>query len=241
MMTVHEVSRRTGVSIRALHHYDRIGILHPANVSAAGYRLYDDTDLERLQCILLFKELEFPLKQIGAILDSPAFDRERALEQQITLLEMKKEHLEGLIALARGIKTTGERSMNFTAFDTTKMDEYAKQAKELWGNTREYQEYEGKSEGRTKEEGLSIAAGLMAVFSEFGKEKHTDPAGSKAQELVKKLQDYISHNYYACSKEILASLGTMYVEESSMKRNIDEAGGEGTAEFAFQAIQAYCG
>ena len=130
MMTVHEVSRLTGVSIRALHHYDRIGLLRPSKVTDAGYRLYDDTALERLQCILLFKELEFPLKEIRGILDSPAFDRNLALEQQIKLLEMKKEHLENLIDLARGIKTIGVKTLDFTAFETKKIDEYARQAKE---------------------------------------------------------------------------------------------------------------
>lgn len=104
MMTVHEVSELTGVSIRALHHYDRIGLLHPAEITGAGYRLYDDTALERLQCILLFKELQFSLKEIKDILDSPDFDYSRALDQQITLLQMKKEHLENLINLAREIK-----------------------------------------------------------------------------------------------------------------------------------------
>ena len=132
MMTVHEVSGLTGVSIRALHHYDRIGLLHPAEISESGYRLYDDTALERLQCIMLFKELQFSLKEIKEILDSPCFDRDRALDQQITLLEMKKEHLQNLIELARGIKTIGVKHMDFTAFDTRKMDEYAKQAKASW-------------------------------------------------------------------------------------------------------------
>ena len=93
MMTVHEVSRLTGVSIRALHHYDRIGLLRPAEVTAAGYRLYDDAALERLQCILLFRELEFPLREIRDIVDSPAFDRRKALDQQVRLLRLKKEHL----------------------------------------------------------------------------------------------------------------------------------------------------
>ena len=88
MMTVHEVSNLTGVSIRTLHHYDKIGLLPPAEVTEAGYRLYDEASLERLQCILLFKELEFPLKDMKEILDSPDFERNRALEQQITLLEL---------------------------------------------------------------------------------------------------------------------------------------------------------
>ena len=92
MMTVHEVSQISGVSIRALHHYDKIGLLPATEVTDAGYRMYDDTALERLQQILLFKELQFTLKEIKAILDSPDFDRGRVLEQQIQLLELRKEH-----------------------------------------------------------------------------------------------------------------------------------------------------
>jgi len=90
MMTVKRVSDLTGVSVRTLQYYDKIGLLSPTELTDAGYRLYDDTALERLQQILLFCELEFPLKEIKAILGSPNFDRKRALSQQIELLELKK-------------------------------------------------------------------------------------------------------------------------------------------------------
>ena len=118
-MTVHEVSSLTGVSIRTLQYYDRIGLLHPAGYTDAGYRLYDDAALETLQQILLFRELEFPLKDIQRIIQSPSFDRQKALDQQITLLELKKEHLDDLIHLARGIKEAGgDTKMDFSSFDT---------------------------------------------------------------------------------------------------------------------------
>ena len=97
MKTVQEVSTLAGISVRTLHHYDAIGLLTPTTTTEAGYRLYDDNALERLQCILFFKELEFPLKDIKEILDSPNFERNKALEQQIKLLTMKKEHLENLL------------------------------------------------------------------------------------------------------------------------------------------------
>lgn len=99
MWTVNEVSKRTGVSIRTLQYYDKIGLLHPAQYTQAGYRLYDEKGLERLQQILLFRELTFSLKEIEAILQSPDFDREKALDQQIEMLTMEKEHLENLITL----------------------------------------------------------------------------------------------------------------------------------------------
>lgn len=110
MMTVNEVSKLTGVSVRTLQYYDKIGLLHPTGYTQAGYRLYDDTTLEKLQ--------------------------------QIALLSLKKEHLENLIDLARGIKTIGVKNMDFSAFDTRKIDEYAAEAKTSWGTTAEYHEYE---------------------------------------------------------------------------------------------------
>lgn len=241
MMTVHEVSRLTGVSIRTLHYYDRIGLLHPVQTTASGYRLYDDTDLERLQHILLFRELQFPLKEIRTILDSPDFDTDRALEQQITLLRMKKEHLEHLIDFAHEIRKTGVRTMDFTAFDTKKMDEYAAQAKASWGETAAYQEYEEKSRNRTKEEEQMIGGGLMKLFTEFGGMMDRKPADDTVQEQVKKLQTYITEHYYTCTNEILKGLGSMYSGGGSMTENIEKAGGKGTARFVTEAIGIYCG
>ena len=132
MKTVKEVSRLTGVSVRALHHYDAIGLLRPAKITEAGYRLYDEENLQRLQQILLFRELQFPLKEIAAILDSPGFDPDEALLQQIRLLELRRERLDALIGLARDIQQKGVSSMNFDAFDTGEIDRYATEAKERW-------------------------------------------------------------------------------------------------------------
>ena len=136
MMTVNEVSKRTGVSIRTLQYYDKIGLLRAAGRTEAGYRLYDDAALERLQQILLFRELEFPLKDIQKIVENPAFDRQKALEQQITLLTLKEQHLEDLIGLAQKIRSTGGMVMDFTAFDTQKIKKYTEQAKKEWAKRR---------------------------------------------------------------------------------------------------------
>ena len=240
MMTVHEVSGRTGVSIRALHHYDRIGLLPPSQVTEAGYRLYDDTALERLQCILLFRELGFPLKEIRGILDSPVFDRNRALDQQIALLQMKKDHLENLIDLACGIKMTGVKKLDFAVFDTKKIDEYAKQAKETWGQTPAYREFQEKSAGRTREQERQLSLELMGILAGFGRIKESNPSGEAAQERVQELKDFITRHYYTCTEEILLGLGSMYAGGGSMTENINAAGGSGTAEFAGRAIEAYC-
>ena len=241
MMTVNEVSKLTGVSIRTLQYYDKIGLLKPTKYTKTGYRLYDDTALETLQQILLFRELEFPLKDIKKIIDSPSFDKNKALEQQITLLTLKKEHLENLIVLAQGIKEIGEKNMNFSAFDTHKIDEYAAAAKASWGTTPEYREYEQKAKERTAEQQQAINTQMMNIFSEFGAIRHEEPSVKKAQKLVEKLQNFITENFYTCSKEILAGLGRMYAEDGAFTDNIDTVGGVGTAEFAHRAIEIYCG
>ena len=237
-MTVHEVSKISGVSIRALHHYDNIGLLPATGMTEAGYRLYDDTALERLQIILLFKELEFPLKDIRQIIDSPDFERSKALEQQIRLLELRKEHLQNLIELARGIKMIGVKNMSFEAFDTRKIDEYAKQAKATWGQTDAYKEYEEKAKGRSQQTQQKLNAEMMDIFREFGEIRGQAPDSAAVMALAKKLQDHITANYYTCTDEILSSLGTMYAGGGDFTANIDKVGGEGTALFAHKAIEA---
>ena len=241
MMTVHQVSKLTGVSIRTLQYYDRIGLLKPDGYTEAGYRLYDDSSLERLQQILLFRELEFPLKEIRGILNAPNFDRNKALEQQIELLTLKKEHLENLINFARGIQWLGVKKMDFTAFDTRKIDEYAKRAKEQWGKTEEYREFEEKAKNWTKDDETVMMHDFMQIFAEFGQMRKLEPGCEQVQQKVKALQDYISGHFYQCSGEILSCLGKMYAGGGEFTENIDSVGGPGTADFTAEAIRLYCG
>lgn len=240
MMTVKEVSKLTGVSVRTLHHYDAIGLLRPTKVSHSGYRLYDDAALRRLQTILLFRELQFPLKDIRQILDSPDFDPMDALTQQIKLLEYQRQHLDGLISHARQIQKTGMMNMNFKPFDTTQLDNYANEAKAKWGKTDAYQEFQQKTEGKTTEQLQSTGDALMHIFTQFGSIRHLAPASQEAQALVSRLQAFISEHYYTCTKPILRGLGQMYIVGDSMTQNIDRAGGVGTAEFVHSAIEVYC-
>lgn len=240
MKTVNEVSKLTGISVRTLHHYDEIGLLKPTSTTEAGYRLYDDTALERLQNILLFRELQFQLKDIKEILDSPDFDRNKALEQQIELLTMKKEHLENLILFARGIKLLGVKYMDFSAFDTKKMDEYAARAKESWGKTEAYKEFEEKQKEWTEETERNMEVEVMSLFAEFGEMKELDPADERVQAQVKKLQAFFTEHFYNCTPQILSGLGRMYAGGGEFTENIDSVGGEGTAEFTNKAIEVYC-
>ena len=238
MRTVKEVSKYTGVSVRTLHHYDAIGLLKPAQVTEAGYRLYDDAALQRLQSILLFRQLQFPLKDIKAILDRPDFDPAEALSQQIRLLELQKKHLEELISHARELLRNGVNIMDFQAFDQSELEQYKEEAKERWGATQAYQEYEAR--GDSKQNFDASARQMMAIFAELGTLRQTSPADTAVQEKVAALRQFITDHYYTCTPEILRGLGQMYTGDERFRRNIDRAGGEGTADFAAQAIAFYC-
>ena len=131
--------------------------------------------------------------------------------------------------------------MDFTAFDTSKIDEYAAEAKASYGHTAEYKEFEEKTKKRTNEDAQKINVQMMAIFAEFGSMCEMPPESENVQQQVKKLQRFITGNFYACSDEVLYSLGKMYVDDERFTANIDRAGGEGTANFVFEAIKTYCG
>ena len=240
MRTVKEVAALSGVSVRTLHHYDAIGLLRPSQVTEAGYRLYDDAALKRLHTILLLRELQFPLKEIAKILDSPNFDPARALADQIRLLELQREQLDKLIAHARALQKSGGLSMDFSAFDKSKQERYAAEAKAKWGKTDAYREFEKKTAGQSQEAQRSAGDGLMAIFTEIGALRNTAPGSAEVQALIEKLRSYITNHYYTCTPQILRGLGMMYASGDEMNENIDKAGGPGTGEFACQAIQIYC-
>lgn len=241
MKTVKEVSRLTGVSVRTLHHYDAIGLLKPTKVTDAGYRLYGEDALRRLQTVLLFRELQFPLHEIKEILDTPGFDPVSALAQQIQLLELQRDHLSQLISYARQIQQTGVMNMNFKPFDKSKMDEYAAQAKAQWGSTDAYREYTKKSAGRSKAQENALGGQVMDFFVRLGALRHLDPGSAEVQAWVRELQAFFTQHYYNCTPQILRSLAESYAGGGSMNENIDAAGGEGTGAFAREAIMIYCG
>ena len=241
MKTVTEVSRLTGVSVRTLHHYDAIGLLPPTKVTEAGYRLYDDDALEQLCLIIVYRELGFALKEIKEILLSPGFDRIRALDQQIELLEKQKAHLQHRIDFAHAMKTTGGILMKQKNFNASNMDDHRSQAKALWGKTDAWQEFEQKSAGRDADAEKALGGDLMSLFAKLGTLRGQEPGSEAVQAWVKELQCFITDHYYTCTDQILFGLGQMYADGGSMNENIDAAGGEGTGAFARDAIAIYCG
>jgi len=238
-MQIKEFAEFTGVSVRTLHYYDEIGLLTPAFVDrSTGYRFYDENSLLRMQEILFYRELDFSLKSIKEIVSSPNYDKRRALSEQKTLLTLKKERLERLIFAIDGA-VKGENVMK--AFDNSEYEKHKAEAKERWGKTEAYKEHEEKTKAYTKDKWNDLAGQMDGIFEAFAlcRKQGALPDSTQAQLLVKQLQEHITHNYYRCTKQILAGLGQMYVADERFKNNIDKHA-DGTAAFVCEAIKLYC-
>lgn len=243
-MHIKEFSELSGVSVRTLHYYDEIGLLKPCFVDEQnGYRFYDEQSLIRMQEILFYRELDFSLKSIIEILSSSNYDKQKALCEQRKLLILKKQRLERLID---ALEDAGKgKTMSMDVFNNAEYEaarkNYEAEAKEKWGSTDAYREFEKKTCGYTADEWDTVNAGMNGIFAEFGEYMllgalWDDP---RVSSLVKKLQQYITDNFYFCTDEILSGLGVMYTADERFKKNIDKHG-ENLAEFIATAIQNYC-
>lgn len=181
-------------------------------------------------------------KSILEILSSPDYDKQKALAEQRKLLGLKKERLERIIDALDGA-TKGKVTM--TAFDNsdyeTARKQYEVEAKQRWGETDAYKEHQEKTADYSKDKWQEVNDGLMEIFSKFAEcmQNGYTADSHEAQTLVKELQNYITENYYTCTKDILAGLGQMYVADEHFKANIDK-NGDGTADFASKAIEICC-
>ncbi|NLC68866.1 MAG: MerR family transcriptional regulator [Clostridiaceae bacterium] len=251
--TVKQVSEITGVTKRTLRFYDKIGLLRPAGMTEAGYRLYDDNNLELLQQIMFLRELDFSLKQIKDIVTSSQYDRKQALIRQGELLNRKAERLKALAELAiktsRSIEGSVNTSMNkkemFKEFDMSRITEhknkYAGEVKQRWGNTDAYMESQAKTAAYTEEDWKRIHKFQLSNVEQMARlfKQGVAAESDEVQRLVKEFQQFITDNFYNCTKDILRGLGEMYVADERFKAYFDKYA-EGLAVFVSKAIQHYC-
>ena len=233
-----------GVSVRTLHHYDAIGLLKPAAVSQAGYRLYSDADLERLQQVLFFRELGFSLRDIGRVLSSPDFDRKEALVMHRRLLVEKRRRVQALVrSVDRSIAAIdgGEDMSNnamFEGFDESKLREYREEARRRWGNTPAWEESERRTNSYTKQDWQDIQSESDAINRGLAALMEQDPAGTEAQELVGRWHTLINTRFYECSPHVFRGLADMYVEDARFAAHYDRWR-PGLAAFLRQAMHVY--
>ncbi len=249
--TVNKMAGMAGISVRTLQYYDKIGLLTPSARSESGYRLYDSEDIKRLQQILFYRELDFALEDIGAILNASDFDRQQALIQQAQLLERKAERYLNLSDLARKTirNLKGEIQMEdkqfLNAFDVDKMLEEQKQyedeVSQRWGNSDAWKESKRRTKGYTKEDWERISviqANNLKELTDLYQSgiSHDDP---QVQACVENARLFINDNFYPCTPEFMGNLGEMYISDPRFTAFYEKFA-PGLAEYYNDAIQYYC-
>lgn len=247
-LTVKRVAELAGISIRTLHHYDEIGLLRPATVSEAGYRLYGAPDLERLQQILFYKEMGLSLEAIKAILDDPGFDRREALLQHRTALlerRAKMDHLldsidKTLTEIERG-RTMAEMSDQELKelFDGFDQKQYEAEVQQRWGQSEAYKESARRTAKYTKADWTVIKAEQEAIGSGLAALIGRDPGDSEVQAIIQRHFQFINDRFYTMTPEFYRGLGEMYVADHRFTENIDKVK-PGLAAFWRDAIAVFC-
>lgn len=248
MYKIKEVAEMAGVSVRTLHHYDHIDLLKPAMITEAGYRLYTDENLERLQQILFFKELGFTLQQIKDIIDRPDFDRKQALNQQREWLVKKKKRLEIMIeTVERTIQSLeGERKMEgkelFTGFNMEEIKahqkKYADETKQKYGKEM-VEKVERKTNGYNEQDWANIMSQWEDIYKRIISRMDNGHADAEVQKAVHELRMLFSTYFYDCTVDIFRGLADLYVTDERFTKNIDRYK-EGLAAFLQKAMHHYC-
>ncbi|MHB1018322.1 MAG: MerR family transcriptional regulator [Coriobacteriia bacterium] len=244
-LTVSEVARLANVSVRTLHHYDEIGLLVPDGRTDAGYRLYSDDDLRRLQEVLLFRELEIPLEDIAALLAGGAFDRRAALELQHEMLLQKAARTETLItsverainAERTGVRMTKEEMFEvFGEFDPA---EYEEEVQERWGESDAYKESARRTAKYTKADWERLKAESEQIGTDTAKlmDEGVPADDPRAMDLAEQARMQIDTWFYPCSHEMHVNLAAMYIADPRFTATYEKIH-EGMARYWHDAILA---
>jgi DNA-binding transcriptional MerR regulator len=243
--TVGELARLAGVTVRTLHHYDRIGLVRPSHRTSAGYRSYDVRDLDRLQQVLVYRELGFPLDEVATLLDDVDADPAEHLRRQHRLLRDRLERTQAMVAAVEkemearqmGISLTPEE--RFEVFGDWLPEEYAAEAEENWGDTEAWAQSQRRTSAMTKDDWLRVKAEGDDVERRFAEALRAGvPADSEtAMDLAEEHRQQIDRNFYDCSPEMHAGLGRMYVEDERFTAHYEQVA-PGLAQYVSTAVQA---
>jgi DNA-binding transcriptional MerR regulator len=244
-MNVGEVAALAGVTVRTLHHYDRIGLLSPSGRTGAGYRQYGPADLDRLHQVLLYRELGFPLEEVATLLDAPDADPEAHLRRQHRLLRDRLERTQAMVAAVEkemearsmGISLTPEE--RFEVFGDWLPEEYEAEAEQKWGETEAWAQSKRRTTAYSKDDWLRIKAEGDDVEARFAAALRGGvPADSEAaMDLAEEHRQQIDRNFYDCPPQMHAGLGRMYVEDERFTAHYEEIT-PGLAQYVSTAIQA---
>ncbi len=243
--TVGRVADLSGVTVRTLHHYDEIGLLSPGGRSAAGYRLYEDSDIERLQRILFYRELGFALEEIATIVDDPRTDAIGHLRRQRGLLTERIRRLSAMVAAidyemearTMDLRLTSEERLE--VFGEFQPEDYAEEAEQRWGETEAYKESNRRVSNYTKEDWQQLKAEEEEVRTRLAAafEAGLPPDSDEAMAAVEAHRRHISRWFYECGYEMHRGLTEMYVSDERFRSNYDTQT-PGLAQYIKEAAHA---
>jgi MerR family transcriptional regulator, thiopeptide resistance regulator len=243
--TVGRAAALAGVTVRTLHHYDEIGLLTPGGRSGAGHRRYEDADLERLQQILLYRELGFALDEIAAILDDPEVEARSHLRRQHRLLQDRIARLQEMVAAVEYMLEAQKVGMNLTpeekfeVFGDFDPDVHAEEVEQRWGDTDAYRESARRTSRYTKEDWQRIRGetdDLMARWLEAF-DRGVEAESQAAMDLAEEHRQQITKHFYECTLEIHTGLAEMYIADERFTKYYDDQR-PGLARYVHDAIMA---
>jgi len=242
--TVGELSRLTGVTVRALHHYDEIGLVRPSQRSAAVYRIYNDGDVLRLQQVLVFRELGVPLDAIGTAIDE-ASDRAALLRKHRRELAEKRTRIDAMLAAVDAALGALEKGQTMQPVDVKKMfdgfnpEDYEEEARQRWGHTEAYKESARRTKQYGKPEWEAIRRESEAIYARLAElmQQGAAAADPAVQAAVEDHRMHLERWFYPCSKQMHHGLGEMYVADARFTANLDKVA-PGFARFLRDAIAA---
>lgn len=245
--TIQQLATLAGITVRTLHHYDKIGLLKPASRESNNYRRYGEAELMKLQQIMFFRELEFPLNQIKAILESVDFDTLKALYEHKKLIAMKRQRMDDLLkTIDKTIKKINkEKNMRdeelYDGFSKEELEAWNKEAKKRWGHTDAYKQSVGKYENLSKEEKLKMKEEGDVLMEAFVTNMDKGPKSAEVQALVQKHYDSLRF-FYEPNLEMYRGLADMYAgyQGDERFRAYFEKYDKKLPEFMRDAIYAYC-
>jgi DNA-binding transcriptional MerR regulator len=244
-VNVGEVAALAGVTVRTLHHYDRIGLLSPSGRTAAGYRRYSPADLDRLHQVLVYRELGFPLEEVATLLDDPAADPVAHLRRQLALLRDRLDRTRAMVAAVEkemeartmGIPLTPEE--RFEVFGENDPSQYEAEAEERWGETDAWAQSKRRVATYGKDDWLRIKEEGADVERRFAEALRSGVAADseQAMDVAEQHRRHISRWFYDCPPEMHAGLGRMYVEDERFTAHYEEIA-PGLAQYVSTAVQA---
>jgi MerR family transcriptional regulator, thiopeptide resistance regulator len=244
-MNVGEVAALAGITVRTLHHYDRIGLLTPSQRTVTGYRRYTPADLDRLHRVLVYRELGFSLEEVATLLDAPDADPAAHLRRQHRLLRERIERTQAMVAAVEkemeaqqmGISLTPEE--RFEIFGEHDPEQYEAEVEQRWGDTDAYRQSQRRTAAYTKEDWLRIKAEAADVERRFAEAMAAGvPADdARAMDIAEEHRQHIGRWFYDCPPAMHAGLGRMYVEDERFAATYERIA-PGLAQFVSTAVQA---